>query len=146
MPARSSRCNLVSANVFPSWLPRRRWNPISARLSCSRRVALSCPSQWAVMASTNDDYCWTKHQRWSWFDPQLPENWVSCMILLKDVVVHTASSCFRPINHNCHALIMASWTFMRWGMSFSCKSSRSKRRRSQNSRHSMTLIDCNMND
>ena len=50
MPARSSRCNPVSANVFPSWLPRRRWNPISARLSCSRRVALSRPSQWAVMA------------------------------------------------------------------------------------------------
>jgi len=54
---------------------------------------------------------------------------------------HTARSSLSVLNQTPHALTMASWSFVRWGMSLSCSSSHMRRRRLRNSGHSMTLID-----
>ena len=51
------------------------------------------------------------------------------------------SSCFRALNHSSHAWTIDSWSFVRHGISLSCKSWRSKRRRLQNSGPSMMFMD-----
>jgi hypothetical protein len=90
-------------------------------------------------------------QEWAqvWVGPQIPCKTYFSNCSLKSIVMrigtrnvaHTANSSLRLAKYSFHATMIASRIFVRWGMSLSRRSSRSKRIKSRNSRHSITLRD-----
>ena len=142
MSARSSKCRAAFAMDFPLWPPWRRWNASSARLNWRLRVALSRAIQWHMMEKYPhqllSDHTLAVKLIWpaaSWKKSSVicdSKNWL---------VTPTVRLDFRVINHDFHAVTMALWSFVWCGMSFSSRSSHSKRSRLWNSQHSTTLID-----